>query len=339
MKRNLNPKESLKIALIAFLIGGTLCLHYFTAHEFLYHHAAYQMLFYLPLFLATFWFGWRGAAWILIVVGFFYLPSAVKVWRSFSLMEFHRVLEGMLFVIMSLILGFLVERNRKQSEARIQAERFAAMGKAVAEIAHDMKSPLMAIGGFAAQLARSADEKDQVSRKKLSIIMKETGVLEAMVREMLDFAKPLEITAIKADLNEVVMETIKVAEGFADKGKIMLRTELAPSLPPLKLDRPRIRQAVLNLLTNAIQASWGRGEVIVKTHFSRGVAVLEVVDCGPGIHIENHEKVFEPFFSTRTDGTGLGLPNVKKIVEAHRGRISFRPNSGNGAVFAIEFLV
>jgi two-component system sensor histidine kinase HydH len=341
IKRHLlsGPNTTAKIAVLTLMIGTILFLHYFTYHELKFHHALYRMLFYLPLVLGSFWFGLKGALTVCVSVVAMYLPYIMMEWKGFSFEDFNRLLEGMLFFLVALILGFLVERRKREYRARIEAERLAAVGRAVSEIAHDMKAPLMAIGGFAVQLARDNGQKDPGDRKKLNIIVKEASRLEAMLKDMLDYARPLELELSRTDLNRLILESVGIAEALAKDSGIALRAELEPSIPPVMLDVRRVQQVVLNLLTNGVQACPAGGHVIIRTCLSDRFASMDVIDCGHGIEDEDCSKIFQPFFSTKKDGTGLGLANVKKIVEAHRGEISFRANPDKGMTFTVKFVV
>ena len=141
----------MKKAIISLLIAAILELHYYTFPEMRYHHAVYRMLFYLPLVLGSLWFGMKGALFVCISVSVLFLPHALKQWQGFSLDDLYRLTEGALYIFIALILGFLVEEVKKRHKALLMAESLSAVGKAVSEIAHNMKAPLMAIGGFATQ--------------------------------------------------------------------------------------------------------------------------------------------------------------------------------------------
>ena len=331
-----NNKQKLKTVVIALMIGGILCMHYFTPENLLYYHAVYRMLFYLPLVFGSLWFGLRGAVYVCGAVSLFFLPHVMEQWEGFSLEEFHRILEGALYIIISLILGFLVEREKRKQRALLRSERLAVVGKAVSEIAHDMKTPLMAIGGFARQVSKDLTQDDP-NQKKLDIVITETARLETMVKEMLDFGKPIQLQLMEIDLKDLVLDSIRVLQPLAKKARVELKADLATSLPILALDPSRIRQALLNLVTNAIQASPEGEEVWVRTLLGGQNVILEVVDCGCGINQEDIENVFNPFFSTKKGGTGLGLGIVKRIVEAHGGEVYFQVNPENGVTFRVGF--
>jgi two-component system sensor histidine kinase HydH len=331
-----NHKELAKVLVIALMIGGILSMHYLTLHDMRYHHALYRMLFYVPLALGSTWFGMKGAMYVCGSVSVLFLPHAMAQWRGFSFDDFNRLLEGVLYIIIAFILGFLVEKERKKHRALVRAESLAAVGKAASEIAHDMKTPLMAIGGFAKQLSRNL-AKDDRNHKKLGIIIEETTRLESMVEKMLDFGKPMQLQLTDTNLNELVLDSIKVAKPLAKKAGVELKTDLTASLTPLALDVPRVKQALLNLITNAVQASPQGEHVLVRTRPDSSSIVLEVVDAGRGIEKEHNESIFHPFFSTKKGGTGLGLGIVKKIVESHGGDITFHPNHEKGITFTVRF--
>ncbi len=329
-----NHNRNLKLVVLAVLIGGILALHYLTLHEKALHHAVYRMLFYLPLVLGSFWFGLRGAAGVSAAVALFYLPFVYQQWRGID-RDFSILLEGALYVFIALVLGHLSEKERREQAARVEAERLAGIGRAVAEIAHDMKSPLMAIGGFVTQVSRKLPSDDP-GRKKLDLVVRETSRLESMVREMLDFGRPLELRKSAEDLNRLVEDCVEACRPIADKQGVEIRTELGPDLPPLALDRNRFNQVVMNLITNAVQASASGETVLARTRREGDEAVLDLRDHGRGIREEDRDKVFEPFVSTKKGGTGLGLPIVKKIVEAHGGRVLWRANPEGGVTFSVR---
>jgi len=325
-----------KIVLIALIIGGIVYLHFFTIPELRHHHAVYRMLFYLPLILGSFWFGLKGAISVSAIVFILFLPYVVKHWQGWSFEDFDRLLEMTLYIVIAFILGFLSEKERRGHKALRQSESLAAVGYAVSEVAHDMKTPLMAIGGFTRQVARTLDQ-DGPNRKKLGVVIQETGRLESMVKEMLDFGKPLEIRPLKTDLNELMLDAVKVAQPLAKKAGVALKIDLTSPSPPLLLDGPKIRQVLINLLTNAVQASPAGEQIWVRTFRTNSRANVEVADCGCGIKKEDQERVFKPFFSSKRGGTGLGLAITKKIVEAHGGEVSFSPNPEKGVTFTLRF--
>ncbi len=327
-----------KIIVIFLILGCIFCVYYFTPPSMKYQHAVYRVLFYVPLVLASFWFGLNGSIYVCAAVAIFFLPYVVKYWHGFSLEDFHELLEFMLYIAVACILGLLVDKERKEHRALFRAESLAAVGRAVSEIAHDMKTPLMAIGGWTTLVLRGLRGEDP-HRIKLEMVVQETARLDSMVKEMLDFSRPSELKLRKISLNELVRETVEVALPMPGNTKVDLKTDLQHSLPPLLLDGPQIKQVVLNLMTNAVQASPPGERVLVSTRVEKHDVVLQVADCGCGIREEDLESVFHPFFSTKKEGTGLGLGIVKKIVEAHQATVSFHPNPERGVTFIVRFPV
>lgn len=325
-----------KIAIISLLTGGILFLHYFTFPDLKYHHAVYRMLFYLPLVLGSFWFGLRGAISISVGVSIFYVPFVMKNWQGLSFEDFDKLLEGLLFVTVSLILGVLVERERRKQQALVGAKSLAAMGAALSEVAHDMKTPLIAIGGFAGQVCGKLLPQDS-DRRKLEIVMQETARLEALVKNMLDFGRPLEVQSEQTRLNELVLQTMETVRPLAQGGGVELEADLNPSLPSLMLDAPRVKRVLINLMTNAVQASPEGERVRVKTRRNKQKVWLEVIDHGCGIQEQTQKSIFDPFVSTKKGGTGLGLAISKKIIEAHGGEIFFKSDGEKGATFTLRF--
>jgi len=215
-----------------------------------------------------------------------------------------------------------LRKRGKKHKALVRAESLAAVGKEVSEIAHDMKTPLMAIGGFANQVFEKLEQSDP-NQKKLDIGIQETARLESMVKEMLDFGKPLQLKPSKIDFNELVLESIKVAQPMAKKNGVRLETDLEHSLPSVSLDAPRVRQVILNLITNAVQASPNGENVLVRNRMDNPWVILEVVDCGCGITKEHHESIFHPFFLNKGWGDRSGPGYREKNCGESRRRYLF----------------
>ena len=325
-----------RLILTISLIVGLTSLNYVTYYGLAYEHAFYRILLYIPLILGSFWFGIKGAIAIAIGMILLFSPYTVANWHGFSLEDFHVILEAILYFGIALILGGLIEKERKRQTALVEAESLAAVGRTVLELAHDMKTPLMSIGGFATQVSRAIDSDDS-NRKKLELVIQETGRLENMVKEMLVFGKPVKLQLANTNLSDLAREVIDELIPLAGKAQVTLKTELDPLLLPLMLDRAKIKQALFNLIMNALEASPSGEHVTVKTDGNRQIVNLYVMDRGGGIDPEDVDKVFEPFFTKKRKGTGLGLPIVKKIVETHRGQIFYHTNKEKGATFIVTF--
>lgn len=226
--------------------------------------------------------------------------------------------------------------KREQAEKALrEAESLAAMGRALSSVAHDIKTPLIAIGGFTRLVQKHLDPGSP-DHAKLEIVLKETERLERMVKEMLDFSRPLEIQRSTVEVSEFLSETFAVVEEVARVRKVYLKTEIDQHLGPVSLDIMRMKQVLINLIVNAIQASPAGQTVVINVYRSGERFLFDVIDCGCGIPVNNRSEIFSPFFTTKKEGTGLGLAIVKKIVEAHGGHVEVMDNSITGVTFRVS---
>ncbi len=231
----------------------------------------------------------------------------------------------------------LIQRERTAKSLR-EAESLAAIGRALASVAHDLKTPLVAIGGFS-RLVRGHLAEDNPDRGKLDIVLDETDRLEKMVRDMLDFSRPLVLEKMQVHLEDVIRESLTIVEAIARGKKVSVSCRLSSDLPGLSIDPLRFRQALINVLMNAVQASPEEGAVVVRTGRKGLFVLVDVSDQGPGIPPEKRKEVFYPFVTTKKGGTGLGLPIIKKIMEAHRGKVEIFDSSDMGTTFRLSLPV
>lgn len=243
----------------------------------------------------------------------------------------------------SLLYSNLQEINTQllQTQNRlIQSEKLAALGEVVASITHEIKNPLVSIGGFARRLDRNLRENTP-EKKYMRILLKEVKRLENILNETLTFSKELPVPSGLHDLNGIIEETLMVLEGELQERNITVNKTLTPNLPSLIIDPQQIKQVFLNLFVNAIQAMVQNGNLFVKTSLQRlggsNLLQVEVKDTGGGIKLEILNNIFNPFFTTKENGTGLGLAIAHKIVTQHGGGIEVINHPGVGATFVIRF--
>jgi len=227
----------------------------------------------------------------------------------------------------------------------LQAQRMAAWRDVARRIAHEIKNPLTPIQLSAQRLKRKLGStlNDPSAEKLLSesteAITGQVDAIKLLVTEFSNFARLPATDPAPTDLNALVEESVALHKG---KQSVEFSTELAPDLPPLDLDREQIKRVILNLIDNALgaieSAEGGPRSVRVSTSLDRSVGTvrLEVADTGRGIQAEERSRLFEPGFSTKEDGTGIGLAIVSRIVSDHSGYIRVRPNHPRGARFVIE---
>ena len=243
----------------------------------------------------------------------------------------------------SRLYGNLQEMNTQllQTQSRlIQSEKLAALGEVVASITHEIKNPLVSIGGFARRLDRHFQESSP-EKKYMRILIKEVRRLESILNETLAFSKEPSTSFALHPLNRIIEDTLFVLEGEFQERNISITKELAQNLPPLFSDPQQMKQVFLNLFVNSLQAMGKDGHLTVKTSVQRRnertVLQVEVTDTGGGIRLEILDNIFNPFFTTKHDGTGLGLAIAHKIITQHRGEIEVVNHPGVGATFRIRF--
>lgn len=328
----------IKIVLLSCMILLISLFYYTTVPRHIYYHTLFRDLYFLPLILSSFWFGLGAAVVTASAITVIYLPLLVSNWQGFSPIDFSRILEILLFNGVAAVLGYLSSREKAGEKALRESESLAAMGIALSAVAHELKNPLTAIGGFSRLLQKKLRD-DAESRERLDMVIRETDRLEALVVDMLDFARPLELGLTTADLNQVVRNSLSIAENAVGNKNVRIIQELTENLPFVDLDPMRMEQALINLIINAIQASPEGKPVLVRTYNKGNAACIEITDHGPGIPPEHREKIFTPFFTTKREGTGLGLPIVLKIVRAHSGKIELVETLGRGTMFKITLPV
>lgn len=324
-----------KISFIVILIGSVTFLHYSTHESPYYYFVFYGELYFLPIVIAGFWFGIRAALAASLAVTVCYAPYVVIHWQGFSLVDLDRILSMALYNLTAVIIGILKEREAIANEKLLKTESLATMGKSLAAAAHDIKAPLVVIGGFARQLRKKFTDYDP-NNEKLDIIIEETEHLEKMMHNMLDFSKPLMLEFCEKNINKIVEESRVIVTEKAQKKSVTIDSNLSPEIPATSIDSTRIKEAIINLLLNAVEASPEGETVTLCTSYSDSRVIIDVIDRGSGLPTELRKQVFDPFFTTKKEGTGLGLAIVKKIVDAHKGSLELIDNSPKGIIFRIK---
>jgi PAS domain S-box-containing protein len=224
--------------------------------------------------------------------------------------------------------------NRTQMELRLQqSERLASIGEMSTYIAHEIRNPLFAISGFANQLLREAQEAK--TREKLGIIVAESRRLDGILKSILTFARPSESAPGLADVNSIVRDTMDLLSMACENQGIEPILALTTDIPLVKADPELIKQCLVNLVKNALEAMPAGGILTVRTGLTPSHVSLEVEDTGVGILPEMRDKVFSPFFSTKGKGSGLGLAMSKKILDDLGGTVDLTSIPGEGTRVAL----
>jgi two-component system sensor histidine kinase AtoS len=230
----------------------------------------------------------------------------------------------------------VLKDRTEQSRLRTQvmrADRLAALGELMAGVAHEIRNPLTSIRGFV-QFLEDCDDVREWRRYSPQII-RQVDSLNRIIGELLEFGRSRPPAIRPVQLNDLVHEVTRLAGHKAD---VQMRLALCTDLPPIEADGEALKQALLNLVINAIQAIDTAGTVRIETRLEADGALVAVSisDDGTGIPPENLEKIFDPFFSTKPQGTGLGLAMVHQIVDAHHGTITMTSNAGTGTVATLR---
>jgi len=228
-----------------------------------------------------------------------------------------------------------ITEYQEMQDRLLQSERLAAVGNTVTHIAHEIKNPLLIIGGFARQLIKIPGLDDK-SRQKLNIIAEEVSNLEAMVAEMRDFVRLPPAVKSQGRLEEAISEALELfRDTFTENHIKSKRVEDGP-LPPLDFDPKQLRQVLINLFKNALEAMPRGGEIAISTRVSGQNAEIVLADTGEGMDTEVAANIFQPYFTTKAQGTGLGLAICQSIIRGHGGSISVKSTPGKGTAFTIQ---
>jgi len=237
------------------------------------------------------------------------------------------------------VVGFFrdLRERRLLQEKVLQNEKLAVLGQMAAHISHEIKNPLMVIGGFARQVRENFDGPREKNLEKLQIVIDEIKRLEEFLVEVGRYGKFAEPRLTLGELNDLIAETCRFLTPVLEEKGIALILDLAPSLPPLAFDRDHIRQVLLNIAKNSLEAMEGEGTLTVVSQEDDGHILVHITDTGSGIPPEVLSRIFQPFFSTKPRGSGLGLAIAQQIMAAHQGEIHLESQVGRGTRVTLAF--
>jgi signal transduction histidine kinase len=337
----------LKLVFCFLLMGlsGALTSHYF-------------FIILLPVVSAATYLGALGTLAFSVLAAFSY-SSFFLFWKPQHLSEDdpYYIALNLLFILMAgQLVNLLAEATRQQSakykaaadqltvanqqlreaEAAVRrGERLAALGQLSAGLAHELRNPLGTIKASAEMLAKVVGGENEVAREVTGFISTEVDRCNSLVSRFLDFARPLQLRRAPADLTAVLDRAIALAERDAKEQSIKIFRNYAPDVPQFAIDSELMERVFFNLLQNAVQASAPGGSITAKTRVAGSYAEIDIIDRGSGIEPKNMETIFNPFFTTKSNGVGLGLAIVSKIVDRHGGKMAVESQPGEGSVFRI----
>jgi two-component system, NtrC family, sensor histidine kinase HydH len=227
-------------------------------------------------------------------------------------------------------------RDLQEAEAAVRrSERLAALGQLTAGLAHELRNPMSTMRASAEMLLKNADSQSGVARELAGFISSEVDRTNSLITRFLEFARPLNLRREKVDITRLLDQAIRELERHNPPFCVAVHRNYAPEIPPINIDSELIERVFYNLLLNAAQASPSNGVVTAKARLFESVAEISIIDRGTGIEPAHIENIFNPFFTTKLDGVGLGLAIVSKILDEHGGSIRVESEPGHGSVFRL----
>lgn len=217
------------------------------------------------------------------------------------------------------------------------SERLAALGRITAGVAHEVKNPLNSMRLWLENLKETlSTEKEAGAQQAVQVLDKEIDRLDTVVKRFLDFTRPLEVKLEATDLAELLREVLSVSRPQLQRAGVEAEELIGNGIPEVWADRDLLKQAILNLVLNAVDAMPSGGELRIELTRRGEMAEITVSDTGRGIPAEQQQKIFQLFFTTRPGGSGIGLATTFRIVQLHNGSIDFHSEAGHGTTFRIE---
>ena len=348
-------KRFLPQLIIASVIILITVLHFLTPLDQIVWHEIYQRLYYFPIIAAALLFGLRGGLSASVFTSIVYLPHifahAEHGHFDYSINQYAEIV---IFNLVGGVMGTLGDRLKQARERAehnaeelqhaydelqktfaqlLQAEKLAALGELSAGIVHEVRNPLGAIKG-AVEILEDEIALTSPRREFADLAKKEIERLDKLVGEFLRFARPATLSVEPDDLNKIVESVVSLIENQAASQSISIEKELGKILPKVSVDGEQIKQVLLNLALNSLQAMSKGGRLIFRTTENEDFCIIEVEDTGEGIEEAIVPKIFDPFFTTKAKGVGLGLSIAHKISVQHGGDLTVRRNE-NGTVFSL----
>lgn len=334
---------------VGIVLASIVAAYVFTLGSLPFVGKILRYLFFLPIVMAALWFGWRGGVVTALAATALYLPADHSEEAMVEAVD--------LFLIGS-IMGILADRERRKrillqhttrelslayqqlqdsTESLRRAERLSATGQLAAGLAHEIRTPLASIEGAAEML--DGDLAPGLRSEMTGILRKESRRLSRLLTGLLNFARPRPPEFRNSDVRELLSGMIALASPSARQSQVDLRFEPPRTAIPLYCDGEQLTQVFLNLTMNAIQAMPTGGAVEYSIETTPDAVRIRIADTGQGIPVEQRDRIFDPFVTTKPDGTGLGLAVTAQIVAAHQGQIIVHSIDPHGTEFVVELPV
>ncbi len=352
-------KTASAVALQITGIGGSVllitALHLTTPLDELVLHQTYQRLYYIPIIISAIMFGLRGGLAAALFASIAYTPHILMHWQhanyDYALNQYAEMVLFNVVGVVTGVLGDMTRRARRRAEQTAQelqkayaelrntfeqllrADRIASVGELSAAVVHEVRNPLASIKG-AIEIVEDELAPDSPRREFSNIIKQEVDRLDALVGEFLRFARTPKPSVAPASLNEIARSVGTLIAQRAEAQHVAIELVLAQDLPPVTADSEQIKQVLLNLAINSLQAMPDGGQLTLRTFGDADEVKVEVEDTGGGVGSAIQARIFDPFFTTKDKGIGLGLSIAYKIAAQHGGSLYVK-DGARGAIFRL----
>jgi two-component system, NtrC family, sensor histidine kinase HydH len=310
--------------LITYLHFGTIW-HYS-------QRVVFEELYYLPLFLGVLRFRLKGVVVTWLFVSAAYVPFFFGAWTTTFPELLDRILHLVFTGAFTSVAYFLAERERKNRKQTEKERYLAGIGQVATVIVHDLKNPLISISGFARRLREGKGDVTLAAQT----IENSAQDMQRIVNSVLDFARPLQLDRKDVDILATIRRASESCRTKADARNVTLAMQLPATPATIVIDSFHIERALVNLIDNAVDASQPGAVVTIAVAFDRDDIAIIIKDHGAGMNRETLANLFMPFYTTKSDGTGLGMPISKKVIEAHAGTLIISSKQGVGTEAAIR---
>ena len=233
------------------------------------------------------------------------------------------------------------EQDQMDAPVDPMRQRYEELAELAGSLAHEIKNPLSVIHMNIDLLSEDLSESESPIRRraldKVDIVRQQCERMERLLADFLRFARLREMDLTPGSLNDQIDRVLRAYQAQADAYRVDILRYLDPDLPRMLMHSDTLQAALMNLVKNAIEAMPEGGQLVARTHATRGGVALDLIDTGEGMDDNTVMRMFEPFYSTKNAGSGLGLPTARKIIEAHGGRISVQSEIGRGTKFSLAF--
>jgi len=354
-----------KISKIAMLKTGLIVvfaliitvLHFSTSTHHMYLHQIYQRSYYIPIILAGYWFEMIGGVITATGLTAVYVVHILRDWSHHPDYSFQQYAEIVMFFVIAVLVGYLsqvqrVTRERLETASselkaaykklnetfdRLRhSDRLASLGRLSAGIAHEIRNPLGSIQGAVDILGKDLPAGDPKS-EFAQIAKQEVSRLEKLTGEILQYSKPAPPKQLPIDRKELVDAACRLCADQAHSRGVDIVVQMEAPEAAILVDPEQVKQVLINILINAIQAQPGGGNITIRGYVEGAEAIVAIADKGPGIAREQIDSIFDPFFTTKHEGTGLGLSISYQMVQNNGGRIWVTSEPGQGACFRVGF--